>query len=153
MLLLLSVAVQVVLTLVGLLLQGNRPELAAASYERALRCGFGRPSRCHNGAQAHPRVLIDTWTLGTEDCRVSIAGLGLALSMMQQDESALSHFTSAIELDPNDPRPLHNRAAVYKRLHKFTQAAEDSAAAAALDPGDKATARCGSLSGRLLSEP
>eukprot|EP01045_Picozoa_sp_COSAG04_P040686 COSAG04_NODE_12002_length_676_cov_1.239168_2_plen_39_part_01 len=33
-----------------------------------------------------------------EDCRVSIAGLGLALSMMQQDESALSHFTSAIEL-------------------------------------------------------
>jgi len=78
-----------------------------------------------------------------EDCRVSIAGLGLALSMMQQDESALSHFTSAIELDPNDPRPLHNRAAVYKRLQKFTQAAEDSAAAAALDPGDKATARCG----------
>ena len=73
--------------------------------------------------------------------------------MMQQDESALSHFTSAIELDPNDPRPLHNRAAVYKRLQKFTQAAEDSAAAAALDPGDKATARCGSLSGRLLSVP
>ena len=63
--------------------------------------------------------------------------------MMQQDESALSHFTSAIELDPNDPRPLHNRAAVYRRLQKFTQAAEDSAAAAALDPGDKATARCG----------
>jgi tetratricopeptide (TPR) repeat protein len=85
-------------------LQGGAFDLAAECYGRAIRLGYGRPSRCQNGA-------------------------GLALSMMGQDDMALESFSAAIKLDPSDPRVYHNRAAVYKRLNKFREAALDAAAA------------------------
>ena len=91
-------------------------DLAAESYGRALRLNYNRPSRCHNGA-------------------------GLALSLMGQDEMALVEFSEAIELDPKDPRVYHNRAAVYKRLNRFPEAARDAAAANLMDPNDAVTKR------------
>ena len=91
-------------------------DLAAECYGRAIRLGYGRPSRCHNGA-------------------------GLALSIMGQDDLALESFSAAIELDASDPRVYHNRAAVYKRLKKFKEAALDAAAASFMDPADETTKR------------
>ena len=95
---------------------------AAESYERAIRLGYNRPSRCHNGT-------------------------GVALTLMGgHDQLALEQFSAALKLDTKDPRVYHNRAAVFKRLNRFPEAARDAAVANLMDPNDVVTRRLAALS-------
>ena len=117
-----SAAAKEAFALAGKQLQDGDFASAAESYERTIRLGYSRPSRCHNGA-------------------------GVALSLMgEQELLALEQFSAAIALDADDPRVYHNRAAVYKRLNRFPEAARDAALAHLMDPHDIVTRRLAALS-------
>ena len=66
--------------------------------------------------------------------------------MGEQELLALEQFSAAIALDADDPRVYHNRAAVYKRLNRFPEAARDAALAHLMDPHDIVTRRLAALS-------